>query len=122
MAIELAGKTLVLNSIKNKVVKVALIGNQAGGGQPFFTAVENVTFNSKSPSSAGIELDNQVTFNVDSSAPSGATFPIQITAVTIFDNTSTIIGDGLFETNFTSPFSYSESGTFTLTEYDISVS
>jgi hypothetical protein len=126
MAILNSGKTLVLNEIKGETAFVRILGTQTGipGGSEvgaFISAPQPISLETPSgqPSHSGLSLENQVTFNVDSSAPNSASFPVSIVAVEIYpDNT---ISTPYFRTTFSNAFTYSEAGTFTLTQYNISV-
>ena len=123
MAIQNPGKIIVLDEIKNQVVNARVLGTQdVQGGSEFggySTANQAISLVSQNPASAGLELENQVTFNISTTEgpTSGGNFPISIQGIRLFDASNNI----LFETMFSNPFTYSEAGTFTLTQYNISV-
>ena len=116
MAIQNPGKIIVLDAAKNASVKVRLFGEMdlVGATSSYFSSIEDISLVSQNPASAGLELENQVTFNIQ---PTGA-FPVSVNGVELLDSAGTSV---LFRTNFSNPFIYGEVGTFTLTQYNISV-
>jgi hypothetical protein len=108
MPITNEGRTLVLDTIKTLDTRLRLYGNI--DGNPFQSGLETPIFTG----TTSLSLSSSVVFSVQVQGDI-----LEIEGVRLTDSTGTIF---YFEKDFASSFNYEADGSFTVTQYDISIS